>query len=102
MIFNHWQKKIVSQADALIPVEKIGFFILEKPESRIRLIAHKGFDILVGRSLKFDEDNLKTDLPLPIAVDYNVESGVTVESADLKVFRRWGIVLIFSCKITFG
>ncbi|MFC2094668.1 ATP-binding protein [Bacteroidota bacterium] len=91
-------KLIVTQADALIPVEKIGFFILIKPESRIRLIAHKGFDILVGRSLKFDEENLKTDLPLPIAVDDNVEAGVTVESADLKVFRRWGIVLIFPVK----
>ena len=54
-------RKIVSQADALIPVEKIGFFILIKPESRIRLLAHKGFDILVGRSLKFDEENLKTE-----------------------------------------
>ncbi|MGB5895102.1 MAG: ATP-binding protein, partial [Ignavibacteriaceae bacterium] len=95
-------KKIVSQADSLIPVEKIGFFILIKPESRIRLIAHKGFDILVGRSLKFDEENLKTDLPLPIAVDDNVEAGVTVESADLKVFRRWGIVLIFPVKSPSG
>jgi signal transduction histidine kinase len=95
-------KSIVTQADALIPVEKIGLFILIKPENRIRLIAHKGFDILVGRSIKFDEENLKTDLPLPIAVDDIVEPGVTVESADLKVFRRWGIVLIFPVKSPSG
>jgi signal transduction histidine kinase len=95
-------EKIVSQTEALIPVEKIGFFILNKPLNRIRLLAHKGFDILVGRSLKFDEENLKTDLPLPIAVDDNVEVGVNVEAADLKVFRRWGIVLIFPVKSTSG
>ena len=95
-------KKIVSQADALIPVEKIGFFILVKSENRIRLLAHNGFDILVGRSLKFDEENLKTELSLPIAVDDNVESGATVESADLKVFKRWGIVLIFPVKSPSG
>jgi signal transduction histidine kinase len=95
-------KKIVTQADALIPVEKIGFFILNKPLNRIRLLAHKGFEILVGRSLKFDEENLKTDLPLPIAVDDNIETGVTVEAADLKVFRRWGIVLIFPVKSPSG
>jgi signal transduction histidine kinase len=95
-------KKIVTQADALIPVEKIGFFILNKPINRIRLLAHKGFEILVGRSLKFDEENLKTDLPLPIAVDDNIETGVTVEAADLKVFKRWGIVLIFPVKSPSG
>jgi signal transduction histidine kinase len=95
-------EKIVKHTDALIPVDKIGFFILKKPGNNIRILAHKGFDILVGRSLKFEEENLKTDLPLPIAVDDKVEPGVEVESADLKVFRRWGMVLVFPIKSPSG
>lgn len=94
--------KIVTHADALIPVSKIGFFILGHPENRVSLLAHKGFEILVGRSLKFDEENLKTDLPIPIAVDNNVESGVKVESADIGMFKRWGIVLVFPVKSPSG
>lgn len=93
---------IVSQTDELIPVEKIGFFILKKPENRISLLAHKGFKLLEGRSILFDEKSLKTDLPLPVAVNDKIESGVAVESADLVVFRRWGIVLIHPIKSASG
>ncbi len=94
--------RIVTHADALIPVEKIGFFILAQPENRVSLLAHKGFEILVGRSLKFDEENLKTDLSLPVALDDKVEPGVVIESADLKVFKRWGMVLVFPIKSPSG
>jgi signal transduction histidine kinase len=95
-------RKIVTQADKLIPVEKIGFFILIEPENRIKLLAHKGFDILVDRSIKFEQEKLKTDLPLPVALEDRIEQGVEVESADLKVFKRWGMVLIFPIKSPSG
>jgi signal transduction histidine kinase len=94
--------KIVTQADELIPVEKIGFFLLHKESRRISVLAHKGFEILEGRSILFDEKNLKTDLHLPVAVDDQIEEGVATESADLAVFRRWGIVLIFPIKSLSG
>lgn len=94
--------KIVTQADALIPVEKIGFFIIRQPENRVSILAHKGFEILIGRSLKFDEENLKTDLSIPVALDDEVEPGVVIESADLNVFKRWGMVLVFPIKSPSG
>jgi signal transduction histidine kinase len=113
--------KIVTHADALIPVSKIGFFIvyvdvdtdyvskhynsegqLRKPGYRVSILAHKGFEILVGRSLKFDEENLKTDLAIPVALDDKVEPGVVIESADLKVFKRWGMALVFPIKSPSG
>jgi signal transduction histidine kinase len=112
-------RKIVTQADKLIPVSRIGFFIvyldtdydnesynseikLRKPAKRLSILAHKGFEILVGRSLRFEEENLKTDLSYPVAVDDKVESGVEIESADLGVFKRWGIVLILPIKSASG
>ncbi len=94
--------KIVKHADALIPVSKIGFFIIRQPENRVSILAHKGFEILIGRSLKFDEENLKTDLSIPVALDDEVEPGVVIESADLKVFKRWGMVLVFPIKSPSG
>lgn len=94
--------KIVEKTNSLIPVEKIGFFLIKKPENRLQLLAHNGFDFLVGRSLKFEEEKLKTDLSLPLAVDDKIEAGVLVESADIKMFKRWGIVLIFPIKSPSG
>ena len=99
---NTLANKIVVQTDSLIPVDKIGFFILDKPDNRIRIVANKGWDLLKGRSIKFDEEKLKTDLSMPVAVDMKVESGLNIESADIKVFKRWGMVLVFPVKSPIG
>ncbi|MDT3696008.1 MAG: hypothetical protein ROY99_06405 [Ignavibacterium sp.] len=47
--------------------------------------------MLKGNSVRFEIENLKTDLPLLIAVDGKIETGLKVESADVKVFkdREW-------------
>jgi signal transduction histidine kinase len=91
-------KNLVERTNDLIPVEKIGFFIVEKPQIRIKLLSQKGFDILAGRSLKFEEEKLKTDLSYPIALDDKVEMGTQIELADIKVFKRWGMVLVLPIK----
>jgi signal transduction histidine kinase len=95
-------EKIVKQTDSLIPVNNIGFFILRQSDNRIKLIANKGWDLLKGRSIRFEAENLKTDLSLPIAVDDRVEPGLNIESADVKVFKRWGIVMVFPLKSPTG
>lgn len=95
-------EKLVKHTDALIPVDNIGFFILRQSDSRIKLIANKGWDLLKDRSIRFEVENLKTDLSLPIAVDDTVEPGLNIESADVKVFKRWGIVLVFPVKSPTG
>ena len=65
-------------------------------------MAHKNFDLLVNRGVKFQPENLKTDLSLPIALIDTVEAGVIVESADVRVFRRWGVNLVFPIKSSEG
>ena len=89
---------IVDRADKLIPVEKIGFFELDNRTYRIKIIAEKGWEMLRGRSIRFEFENLKTDLSKPIVVDDKIEPGLKVESADIKVFKRWGMVLVFPVK----
>lgn len=93
---------IVSRMDALIPVERIGFFNLNKEDGKVRIFANKGWEFLKGRSIRFEAENLKTDLTLPVAVDNKVEPGLNVESADVKVFKRWGMVLVFPIKSPSG
>lgn len=88
---------VVSRTNNLLPVKKIGFFILDKKD-KLRLIAHHNFDMLVNRSIKFQRENLKTDLSLPIALSKTVEPGVPIEIADLEVFQRWGMNLVFPVK----
>ena len=93
---------IVSRTDKLIPVEKIGFFELSNQTGRVRIIASKGWDLLSGRSIRFESENLKTDMSIPVAVDDKVEPGLKIESADVKVFKRWGMVLVFPVKSPTG
>jgi signal transduction histidine kinase len=93
---------IVERVDRLIPVEKIGYFELDNQTKRIKIIADKGWKLLEGRSIRFEFENLKTELSIPIAVDDKVELGLKVESADIKVFKRWGMVLVFPAKSPSG
>ncbi|MCZ6775148.1 MAG: ATP-binding protein [Ignavibacteria bacterium] len=86
---------IVSQTDELIPVERIGFFVLKEPGNRLNSLAHKNFDLFDKYSVRFEAEKLKTRLQLPLALDNKVEPGITYESADEKVFRRWGMALVF-------
>jgi two-component system phosphate regulon sensor histidine kinase PhoR len=41
-------------------------------------------------------------MSIPVAVDDKVEPGLNVESADVKVFKRWGMVLVFPIKSPSG
>ena len=93
---------IVSRTDKLIPVEKIGFFELSNQTGRVKIIASKGWELLKGRSIRFESENLKTDMSIPVAVDDKVEPGLKIESADVKVFKRWGMVLVFPIKSPTG
>ena len=95
-------QKIVSQTDELIPVDKIGFFQLNTFDNRIRMISNNGWEFLRGRSLRFEEENLKTDLSVPVAVLDKVEPGLNIEAADARVFKRWGMMLVFPIKSPSG
>jgi signal transduction histidine kinase len=93
-------EKIVIRTNELIPVEKIGFFILS--DNYLKLIANKNFGVLEGRSVRFESAKLKTDLNLPVAIPNGVEPGLKIEPADIKVFQRWGMVLAFPVKAVPG
>ena len=94
--------KIVSQTSKLIPVDNIGFFVLSKPDNRIRIVANKGWNLLEGRSLRFEEEKLNTNLSFPVAISDKIEPGLNIEPADVKVFKRWGMVLVFPVKSPTG
>lgn len=90
-------EKIIIKTDELLPVKKIGFFLLNS-NNRLKIIAHKNFDLLVDHSVRFQKENLKTELTLPVAVPDSVETAVPIEIADQKVFQRWGMNLVFPLK----
>lgn len=93
---------IVKRMDNLIPTKRIAFFLLKKPENRLELLAHTGFDLLEGRSVKFYERELKTELLLPVALQENIEQGADIEIADSKIFNRWEICIAIPVKSETG
>ena len=95
-------ERIIRRIEWISPVEKIGFFLLNASNNMLKMISHKNFNLLVDHSVKFEPDNLKTNLLLPVALADSVESGVNIENADVNVFQRWGMNLVFPIKSSNG
>ncbi|MEJ2618067.1 MAG: histidine kinase dimerization/phospho-acceptor domain-containing protein, partial [Ignavibacteriaceae bacterium] len=93
-------EKIIEQIKILIPVKKQAFFSFSSSNNRVYLIAGENFDILKGRSLFIDQLKLKTNLPRPVALKNKIEPGSPIEEANIDVFIRWGIAMIFPIKST--
>jgi signal transduction histidine kinase len=89
---------VTTRTGELIPVERIGFFILEETSGRLKLIAHRGFDLLADRGLTFQSEQLKSDLSEPIILQSLAPKDVRSEKADEEVFGRWGIASAFPIK----
>ncbi len=86
---------LVRETESLIPVRRVGFFLLEHPSERLRCAAHRNFELLERRGLRFEPEKLKTKLTIPVALDTRVEPGVRYEPADRQVFTRWGMEVVF-------
>jgi len=87
---------VVGRIGALLETARAGFFIIQQPGNRLRLLAHANFHLLETRGVRFETDKLKTSLKLPVAIERVVEPGVAIEVADEEVFHRWGMALVFS------
>ncbi len=85
---------IVEEMNTLLPVERIGFFVVRPVGERLRLIAHRNFDVLARLGLGLDSSSLKASLQLPIALPQRIEPGISYEPGDAEMFDRWRIALI--------
>lgn len=86
---------IIERVDELLPVERIAVVLVEEGTQRLRLLAHKGYDLLEKHGVRLQSEKLKSDLRLPVALDDRIEPGQRYESADVEVFLRWGVALVF-------
>ena len=91
----HLAELIVARTDELLAVERIGFFTVREPDYRLRLLAHRNYDLLVRHSARFEVEKLKTRLQLPVAFGDKIEPGVAYESTNAEAFRRWGMAVVF-------
>ena len=85
---------VTTRVGELIPVERIGFFLVGEGTQRMQLLAHRGFGLLEKHGVRLQRENLKTGLRLPVALDDSIEPGQRYEPADQEVFLRWGIALV--------
>lgn len=90
--------RLVEGIGDLIPVEKIGLFTLNPVNSKLKLLAHKNFDLLENHSVIFEREKLTNNLNLPTALTDAIEPGVNFEAADSEVFNRWGMNLVLTLK----
>ncbi len=83
---------MVKKTREFIPVKKIGFFLLSN--NYLMLKAHFNFDLLLNHRLPFDSSGFKSELNLPLADPSKIEAGITFETGDITLFKRWGIELV--------
>jgi signal transduction histidine kinase len=95
-------EKLIDAVTNAIPVDRIGFFSLDQPGNRLRLLAHKNFYILSGRSVEFEVSKLRSPLDIPVAINEKVEPAIKFEPADREVFRRWRMTIVFAIKSESG
>ncbi len=85
---------LIERLNELIPATKIGFFIVEHPSDRLKLLAQLNFDILERHQIQLRTSDLKSKLELPVALGEKMEQDVIFEQADREMFQRWGIALV--------
>ncbi len=85
---------IIERIQTILPVKKVGFFVVESPSDKLRLLSHQNFDIIERRKIALEKNALKTGLDLPVALQDKIEPGINFEIADEQVFSRWGMALV--------
>jgi signal transduction histidine kinase len=85
---------LVGEIEDLMPVERLGFFVLDDDMSRVHLIAHRNFTFLEGRGVRFSREELRARLDGPVGIRQAIEEGVACGEGDPAVFNRWGLVLV--------
>ncbi|MEK6571696.1 MAG: histidine kinase dimerization/phospho-acceptor domain-containing protein, partial [Bacteroidota bacterium] len=84
---------IIERIEALIPVERIGLIVLTEPGHRMKVVAHKGFDLAAKHIPSFHLDQVTTTMELPVSRPEKVESGVTIDMGMVDALERWGVSL---------
>ncbi len=93
---RHLADVLLSHTTSLLDLERIGIFTTHQPGNRLKVLAHRNFDLLETRGLRLETEKLKTTLTLPVALPDLIEPGVPFEVADEGMFRRWGIAAVFT------
>jgi signal transduction histidine kinase len=92
---KHLGDTLVRDIDELMPMDRMGMFVLRGGGERVQVVAHKNFDVLEGRGVRFDKSQLRARLDLPVGLSDRIEPGVDHQPGDPAVFKRWGLEVIF-------
>ncbi len=89
-------ESLVGNIDDLIPVERVGFFLMRPEGMRLQVIAHRNFGVMEGRGVRFDMEHLQARMDIPVALGTRLEPGIEYQPADEHVFSRWRISVLIA------
>jgi signal transduction histidine kinase len=84
---------IIQRLDTLIPIERTALIIVTEPGHRMKVVAHRGFEVAAKHIPSLQVDQITSEMKLPVARPDKVEAGVVVDTGMVDVFERWGISL---------
>ena len=102
-IQNFYQLKplanyLVEEINNLIPLEKIGYCEYDKKSKRLKLIVHKNFEELEGKSLFVKDETLAKEFFRVAADQKSIEPEAEVSLIYQKTLLRWNISLVVPIK----
>ena len=102
-IQNFYQLKplanyLVEEINKLIPLEKIGYCEYDKKSKRLKLIVHKNFEELEGKSLFVKDETLAKEFFRVAADQKSIEPEAEVSLIYQKTLLRWNISLVVPIK----
>ena len=90
--------KIIEKIEQVIPIEKVGFFLIKENEVNLNLIAHKDCKDIMGEDLNLSNFNKITEANTPLAKMNSVEPGAAVSSVENQIIPTCDFELAFSMK----
>jgi signal transduction histidine kinase len=97
---NHLGQLIIERLDGLIPVVRAALIVLKEPGHRMKIVAHRGFDLAAKHIPSLRVEQITTELRLPVARPEKVEPGIAIDKGLVDVFERWGISLALPLSLT--
>jgi signal transduction histidine kinase len=86
---------VVEETCSLIPVERIGFFVIQRPQNRLQLLAQRNLSAFENPALRSQFDKVATCVQLPVGISERLEPGIRHDVADRALFRNLGLALVF-------
>ena len=96
---GHLAESIKKEIQTLIPVDKIGIFMIDENSSRLKVLAQNNLDKAVKNLNALRVNQIKSEFKNPFALHEKIQPGIEIDTSLTNLLRRWDLCLIVPLRI---